>query len=299
MQLLELQRATLLMYASCAWFFDDIAGLEASLVIRVGAHALDLLREVGGTPPTHAVLDALAEGRSNVRTAGTGADVFRRVAPHRVTTAHAVGRAALQSLIAPSSPPSTPGFDVTFTERSAGPGTLTGKARVRRRRTGIEETLAVAASARPGGVFDVDVGGRPLTLADLGDEARGALVMAALPSLLPEVHLPQVTRLIVAAARELPPDGETPDGVARQAALMGVVLALLDDDRGMPGADAFRAAGEIVDVLRLAGGTPQRRLLEERVWALHERGRASAALKVLADKLGFSRAEPALETAAS
>ncbi len=63
--LLELQRATLLMYASCAWFFDDIAGLEASLVIRIGAHALDLMRQAGGTPPVRQVLEALAEGKSN------------------------------------------------------------------------------------------------------------------------------------------------------------------------------------------------------------------------------------------
>ena len=68
--LLELQRATLLMYASCAWFFDDIAGLEASLVIRIGAHAIDLMGQAGGTPPVREVLEVLAEGKSNLPEAG-------------------------------------------------------------------------------------------------------------------------------------------------------------------------------------------------------------------------------------
>ncbi len=99
--LLELQRATLLMYASCAWFFDDIAGLEASLVIRIGAHALDLMRQAGGTPPVREVLAALAEGKSNLPEAGNGADVFRKVAEHQVTAAHAVAGAALEALVAP------------------------------------------------------------------------------------------------------------------------------------------------------------------------------------------------------
>ena len=77
-KLLELQRTTLLMYASCGWFFDDIAGLEAALVMRMGAHALDQLSELGARPPTAKVLAVLAEARSNQPEHGTGADVMRR-----------------------------------------------------------------------------------------------------------------------------------------------------------------------------------------------------------------------------
>jgi hypothetical protein len=299
LRLLELQRATLLMYASCGWFFDDIAGLEGSLVIRMGAHALDLLREAGGTPPVQAVLDALAEGRSNRREAGTGADVFRRVAHHRVTPEHAVGRAALESLVTPASSPSTPGYDVTFLQRVPGPGSLVGRARARGGRTGIAEELSFEAVVRPGGLFEVNVGGRLLTLADLGDEARGVLIMAALPSLLSELHLPAVSRLVVAAAHELPPDSETPEGVARRALLMQVLLTLLDPGRGAPGPEALRMAVDVLEVMRLAPGAPERRLLEERVWALCERGRPSASLKALAERLGFSRRDHAVEIAAS
>ena len=67
-RLLELQRATLLMYASCGWFFDDIAGLEGALVIRMGAHALDLLAELGGQ-----AADAAGAGRSSRRRRATAA----------------------------------------------------------------------------------------------------------------------------------------------------------------------------------------------------------------------------------
>jgi hypothetical protein len=148
-------------------------------------------------------------------------------------------------------------------------------------------------------VFEAVVDGRLLTLADLGDEARGVLVMAALPSLLSELHLPQVSRLVIAAARELPPDGETPEGVSRRALLLRAVLTLLDAGAVMPGADALRAAADIVEVMHLPPGGPERRALEERVWELGERGRPSAALRALAEKLGFSRRDAAVETAAS
>jgi alpha-amylase/alpha-mannosidase (GH57 family) len=299
LELLELQRATLLMYASCGWFFDDIAGLEASLVIRMGAHALDLLREAGGTPPTAEVLDALAEGRSNHREAGTGADVFRRVSRHRVTPAHAVGRAALETLVAPGATPTTPGFDVAFLDKVAGKGTLAGSARARRRRTGVAEDLDFAASARAGGVLEATVAGQRLTLDDLGDEARGALIMADLDALIPEVHLPEVARLVVDAARELPPDAETPEGLTRRDALMRVLFTLLETDRGSPSADALRAATDILEVMRLPPGSTERRRLEERVSALIERGRPSAALRGLADKLGFASRVETVETAAS
>ena len=95
-RLLELQRATLLMYASCGWFFDDIAGLEGSLVIRMGAHALDLLRQVGRQAADAArCWTCWPRRRATAPEDGTGADVFRRVARDRVTVAHAVAGAAL------------------------------------------------------------------------------------------------------------------------------------------------------------------------------------------------------------
>jgi Domain of unknown function (DUF3536)/Glycosyl hydrolase family 57 len=303
--LLELQRATLLMYASCAWFFDDIAGLEASLVIRIGAHALDLMRQAGGTPPLRKVLAALAEGKSNLPEAGTGADVYRKVAMHQVTATHAIAGAALEALVAPQAFDSetVPGFDVTLSghleETAPGVRQLEGTARARQRRLGTTEELPFLATTRPDGQFEAQVGGRRLSLDDLGDEARGTLVMAALPTLLAEVRSPKVARLVVSAAREVPPDGDTPAGVARRSLLARVVLILLGEGGSVPSAEMLQLCGSLFDLLALPAGSPERRAIEERIWALIARGRPNAALRALAEKVGFARAEKGSDTAAS
>jgi hypothetical protein len=303
--LLELQRATLLMYASCAWFFDDIAGLEASLVIRIGAHALDLMRQAGGTPPVRAVLAALAAGKSNRPEAGTGADVYRKVAAHQVTASHAVAGAALEALVAPQAFDAqvVAGFDVTLSghleEQAPGVRRLEGSARARQRRTGATEELAFAASERPGGLYEARVDGRHISLDDLGDEARGTLVMAALPDLLPEVRNLRVARLVADAAREVPPDGDTPAGVARRALLARVVLVLLGEGGETPGAEALALCGELYDLLALPAGSAERRAIEERIWALVARGRPAAPLRALAEKVGFARSEKTVDAPAS
>jgi hypothetical protein len=303
--LLELQRATLLMYASCAWFFDDIAGLEASLVIRIGAHAMDLMRQAGGTPPVRQVLEALAEGKSNMPEAGTGADVFRKVAEHQVTASHAVAGAALEALISPQAfdTQAVPGFDVTLSghleEAAPGLRRLEGTARARHRRLGVDEELTFTAIARPDGQFEARVGGRRLSLDDLGDEARGTLVMAALPMLLPEVHSPKVARLVAAAAREVPPDGDTPAGVARRTLLARVALILLGEGEATPGPESLQICGALFDLLALPAGSPERRAIEERVWALIARGRPNAALRAFSEKVGFARSDTESETATS
>jgi hypothetical protein len=291
-RLLELQRATLLMYASCGWFFDDIAGLEASLVIRMAAHALDLMEEAGGVAPTAQVLDLLAQGKSNRREEGTGADVFRRVSRDRMTPAHAVGGSALETLVSPSAAPGAiTGFDVAFTGKmdatSAGARSLIGTARARQRRTGATEELSVEATVDRGGHFAVTVDGQRYTLDDLGSETKSTVVMAALPALLPDIQSPAVARLVVAAAKGMPPDGETPEGVARRADLTEALLALL----AHPTAELLRLAGELVEVLNLPGGSPGRRALEERVWVLLAQGRQTPPLRHLAAKLGFAVAE--------
>ena len=140
--LLELQRSTLLMYASCAWFFDDVAGLEASLGLRLAAYAIDLLGQAGGEPPIEAFLEQLAEAKSNVPEEGTGADVFRRVTGDRFTARHAVGFAGAARLIGPAWVASSPsGYAVEILEEHAGRTSagalLSGQARATSHRTGI------------------------------------------------------------------------------------------------------------------------------------------------------------------
>src|ERR1019366_10430398 len=75
---MEMQRSLLLMYASCAWFFDDIAGPEAAIAMRRAAHAMDLWQGLGGKPPEKAFVRILAQGRSNDPKLGSGADAFAR-----------------------------------------------------------------------------------------------------------------------------------------------------------------------------------------------------------------------------
>ena len=292
--LLELQRASLLMYASCGWFFGDIAGLEASLVIRMAAHACDLIAEAGGVPPVRAVLDALAAGKSNRPHGGTGADVWRRAMGDRVTFARAIGRVALGTLAAGApleAPPSVPGFDVEILHGTTGaaPGgsTLSGRARALHHRTGREAAADFQALRRPRGMMEVRVDDERLALDDLGAEARSAVLMSALPSLIPEASEPEVARLILRAARDFLPDRETPEGLARQGLLVRVMVALLGPVRGRPGSEAFQIAAELLDVADLPPGSRQRRELEELVAGELDRGRPPASLRALAAKLGF------------
>jgi Domain of unknown function (DUF3536)/Glycosyl hydrolase family 57 len=297
--LLELQRATLLMYASCGWFFDDIAGLEGSLVIRMAAQALDLLAEAGGKPPTADVLAVLAEGKSNRAEDGTGADVFRRVTGDRVTPARAMGRAALGVLVA-GGPPEAPGYDVALDAKATPAGTpmptshgaLTGRARARHRRTGRRDEADVDARAGRRASFEVRVGGERMTLAALGDDARSAIVMEALPALVAEAHDLDVARLIRVAARDVPPDRDTPAGVARRALLTRVVAGLLALDAGPLSAEAAHIASDLVEAADLPPGGPDRREIEELVWARLEADPPSPTLRALAAKMGFSSGAP-------
>jgi alpha-amylase/alpha-mannosidase (GH57 family) len=78
--LLEAQRFSLLMYTSCGWFFNDLAGIETVQILRYAARAMDLYRELGEAPPVDAFLDELGRAVSNDPTAGDG----RRIWAERV-----------------------------------------------------------------------------------------------------------------------------------------------------------------------------------------------------------------------
>lgn len=78
-RLLEMQQSTLAMFTSCAWFFNDISGIETVQILRYAAHALELLDELGAPVPIDAFVGTLATARSNIPDEGTGADIFLSV----------------------------------------------------------------------------------------------------------------------------------------------------------------------------------------------------------------------------
>jgi alpha-amylase/alpha-mannosidase (GH57 family) len=78
-KLLELQRARMLMYASCGWFFDEISGLEPVQILRYAAMTLQYLRDLGAGHHEPELEKRLAAAPSNVADYGDGAEVYRRL----------------------------------------------------------------------------------------------------------------------------------------------------------------------------------------------------------------------------
>jgi alpha-amylase/alpha-mannosidase (GH57 family) len=75
---LELQRALLLMYTSCGWFFNDISGIETIQILKYAARAIDLMDDLRLPSAREHFLEILTEARSNRAGMGSGADVYLR-----------------------------------------------------------------------------------------------------------------------------------------------------------------------------------------------------------------------------
>jgi hypothetical protein len=77
--LLEMERGALRIFTSCAWFFDDIGGLEPIEVLRYAARAIELAGPAG-VALEQAFVARLADARSNDPSVGTGRDVYLKMA---------------------------------------------------------------------------------------------------------------------------------------------------------------------------------------------------------------------------
>ena len=279
-RLLELQRATLLMYASCGWFFDDIAGLEASLVIRMGAHALDLLQR-GRRDAADGRRARRAGGRQE-QPPGRG-DRRRRLQAglrDRVTAAHAVGGSALETLVSPSA-------------------IARGDHRLRRCFTGQMSADAngtrtlVGRRARASDAPAPPKSWRSTRRCTAGASSPSPSTAIATrwkswatrpsprsrwprcPRCYPTSRRPPSRRLMVAAAKGLPARrGDARGGGPPDRPHAGAAgIARPSDGRGpAPGHRAARG-------LDLPAGSPDRRALEERVWALLAQGRQTPPLR--------------------
>ncbi len=99
LRLLEMQRSSMLMFTSCGWFFNDLAGLETVQVLRYAGRLLDQLEVLGAGGREESFLEQLGEARSNVASHGTGADIYRKqVAPVRANDASLAAHIALSAL---------------------------------------------------------------------------------------------------------------------------------------------------------------------------------------------------------
>src|SRR5205823_5143298 len=94
------ERGALRMFTSCAWFFDDIGGIEPRQVLRYARRAIELAGETGTTLEAP-FLDELATAQSNDPNVGTGRDVYLARAVPRVSpfASVAAGAAAVRAMV--------------------------------------------------------------------------------------------------------------------------------------------------------------------------------------------------------
>ncbi|MGA1869336.1 MAG: DUF3536 domain-containing protein [bacterium] len=102
MKLLEMQRYGLLMFTSCGWFFDDIAGLEPVQLLKYAARAIELAKQVSkhGLPDIEEYfLNTLSQANSNDPKEGTGATLYKtKVLPLRANAESILNYYSISSL---------------------------------------------------------------------------------------------------------------------------------------------------------------------------------------------------------
>lgn len=158
-RVLEMARHALLMQTSCGWFFDDVAGVEATLVMRQGGRAIDLARALGADLEDGFV-QRLATAKSNVPSEGTAADVYRRAVQGRpVTSARVAATGVILERLGEAA--TLPGYEI---ELSTGEDLVA--AGVTELATGAQVDVQVRASPH-GAVPSAEVEGRRYGVGDL------------------------------------------------------------------------------------------------------------------------------------
>ena len=99
LQLLEMQRHTMLMYTSCGWFFDEISRPEGTQILCYAARAIELAEILSGTDFEIDFVRQLAQAPSNVDYFKDGAGVYcKQVKPMQVSLDQVVAQYAMGSL---------------------------------------------------------------------------------------------------------------------------------------------------------------------------------------------------------
>ena len=161
-ELLELARATMRTFTSCAWFFDEVDRIEVRQVLRYAARSIELTGHASRLMPEF--VQWLAAATSGAPHAGSASELFVREAmPHRdATTCAAAGAIACASVGIAT--PRIATFDVTMAPAPDAPS-ASWRVTLAHRRTGASRTfVGHVHGTGPGLTVDLSD-----TEADIGD----------------------------------------------------------------------------------------------------------------------------------
>ncbi|NJK34662.1 MAG: DUF3536 domain-containing protein [Oscillatoriales cyanobacterium SM2_2_1] len=97
LQLLEMQRHSLLMFTSCGWFFEELSRPEGVQILRYASRAMELAAEVSGIFLEPEFIERLSQAPSEVF--GDGAMVYRQmVVTNRISLRQIAANYAIASL---------------------------------------------------------------------------------------------------------------------------------------------------------------------------------------------------------
>lgn len=275
-ELLEMERDALRMFTSCAWFFDDIAGIESRQVLRYAARAISLAGAEAGRLESRFLQD-LSTAQSNERAEGSGRDVFLRHSRPAIPAPVRIAAAAVAAAH----------IDSTQRERyTTAEIDLEGnRVSVAERRTGRRHDFMVSVS-RPAStdvaveLTGVDAQRWRLTLDDLPERPRHAIHGLLLRTLLPRCLTPD-------ELDELLTGGATLRGLIRVALIRAIEKLAVDES-----APAEQLVHDLLDLFTpLEANVPfDAQNAFWRIWRSIPPARRGR-LTPIGDRLGFSMHE--------
>ncbi|CAN5461318.1 hypothetical protein BH10BAC5_BH10BAC5_10480 [soil metagenome] len=78
-KMLEIQKYSLLMFTSCAWFFSEISGIETVQILKYANLAMELHRQITGENLKTEFVNTLSKAKSNIKKYKNGGDVFAKL----------------------------------------------------------------------------------------------------------------------------------------------------------------------------------------------------------------------------
>jgi hypothetical protein len=277
-ELLELERNALRLFTSCAWFFDDVGGLEQLQVLRYAARAMELAGPQGTRLETGFV-SRLAGAVSNDPAFGDARRMYlERARPRVPAPARVAGSYAAVRLVAPHRV-----SDRAYCYDVSDDG---GRVELTHRRTGRAAAFDVSVRRSGGARLSVTVApvagadSATLEIGDLLERERETVVAALTVDVLARAQAPDAAERLGSGAATLAETAEQ--------SLLRAVLALAHDRSP----ETLAAAFDLLDLFELHGwAVPfdvQTAFYRRRSSLPAEEARA---LEPLALRLGFAAAD--------